>query len=330
MSKNLTISIAAYNVEKFIENTLDSLLVDNMDKLEVLIIDDGSKDETATLAKKYEEKYPNTFKVISKKNGGYGSTINCGIENATGKYFKQLDGDDWFDKENLKNILDKLDNIDSDIVYTPYVIVYENSKKREIYYEVLEKIEEDINEFLKCTFKISMHNLMYKTSLLKENDIKIDENCFYTDTEYVVYPMVHCKTISTISLPLYMYRFGLEGQSVSYTGRLKHYEDHVRASNSLLNYISNNTSISNQKKVYLYEYVAEMLATCIGGFLILVNPNKEIYEKIIRFDENVKKTNIELYNLMPKYSKSVGYLRKSSYFKYLLLYYFKLIKRKIK
>ena len=90
MKKNLTISIAAYNVEKYIKETLDSLICKNMNLLEVLIIDDGSKDNTDKIAKKYEEKYKGVFKVISKKNGGYGSTINTGVEYATGKYFKQL------------------------------------------------------------------------------------------------------------------------------------------------------------------------------------------------------------------------------------------------
>lgn len=73
-----------------------------MDCLEVLIIVDGGNDKTLEIAKEYESKYPNTFKAVYKENGGYGSTINKGIELATGKYFKQLDGDDWFDTNNLE------------------------------------------------------------------------------------------------------------------------------------------------------------------------------------------------------------------------------------
>ena len=100
MGKLLTISIAAYNVEKFIKKTLDSLIVDS-DELEVLIVNDGSKDETLKIAKEYEIKYPNIFRAIDKENGGYGSTINTGIIEATGKFFKQLDGDDWFETESI-------------------------------------------------------------------------------------------------------------------------------------------------------------------------------------------------------------------------------------
>lgn len=330
MNKELTISIAAYNVENFIRNTLDSLIVNNMEKLEVLIIDDGSKDKTAMIAKEYAKKYPNTFKVISKENCGYGSTINCGIKNATGKYFKQLDGDDWFDTKNLEIILNKLEKINSDAIYTPYITAYEGTAKKEVCYEINDKINEDINTFLECKFKVSMHNLMYKTSLLKENKIRIDENCFYTDTEYVVYPLFHTKTITSISLPLYIYRFGLEGQSISYTGRIKHYKDHLKASSNLLKYITKSSNLKSQKINYLNEYVAEMLATSIGGFLIILKPSKEIFQTIKDFDENVKKQNTKIYKSMIKYSSSVNYLRNANYFKYLILYYFKMIKRKAK
>ncbi len=102
MEKTLSISIAAYNVEEFLKNTLDSLVAPEiMDDIEVLIIDDGSKDNTAAIGKEFVDKYPNSFKVISKPNGGYGSTINAAIDAATGQYFKTLDGDDWYDTENL-------------------------------------------------------------------------------------------------------------------------------------------------------------------------------------------------------------------------------------
>ena len=102
MSKILTISVAAYNVENYISNTLESLLVDDIDDIEILVEDDGGIDNTANIVKEYEEKYPNVVKLIHKENGGYGSTINKSLEIATGKYFKQLDGDDWYDSNNFK------------------------------------------------------------------------------------------------------------------------------------------------------------------------------------------------------------------------------------
>ena len=111
MNKILTVSIAAYNVEKYIQNALESLLVNNIDDLEILVEDDGGTDNTANIVKEYEKKYPGIVKLVQKENGGYGSTINKSIELAQGKYFKQLDGDDWYDSENFEKLLKLLRTI---------------------------------------------------------------------------------------------------------------------------------------------------------------------------------------------------------------------------
>ena len=83
-------------MEKYLNKCLDSLIVENMNLLEVLIINDGSKDNSSNIAHVYENKYPNTFRVIDKENGNYGSCINRGIKEAKGKYIKVLDADDSF------------------------------------------------------------------------------------------------------------------------------------------------------------------------------------------------------------------------------------------
>ena len=102
LTKILTISIAAYNVEKYIDRTLSSLNDPRfLDDIEVLIIDDGSSDNTKQIALEYEASAPDTFHYISKENGGHGSTINCGIRFATGKYFRVIDGDDWVDTNSF-------------------------------------------------------------------------------------------------------------------------------------------------------------------------------------------------------------------------------------
>ena len=106
-NKILSVSIAAYNVEK----TLDEVLipfcnVKNKEILDVMIIDDGSKDRTREIASKYVKKYPDMFRLIEKENGGWGSTLNVGFREARGKYFKQLDGDDFFSPENLDDFLE--------------------------------------------------------------------------------------------------------------------------------------------------------------------------------------------------------------------------------
>lgn len=211
MNKLLTISIAAYNVEKYIKETLESLICENMDFIQVLIVNDGSNDSTAAISKEYEKMYPKTFKLINKENGGYGSTINTGIKNAIGKYFKQLDGDDKFDTENLNLFIEKLKECDADVVYTPYY-TWRNDKKIPTYcglekYESNDSIE--INNYFDGFRKdIVMHSLAYKTELLKKNNIEILEKSFYTDSEYALYPFLYAKTMKVFDIILYMYRMG--------------------------------------------------------------------------------------------------------------------------
>ena len=91
--KILSIVVPTYNVEKYLERCIDSLVYDEkvLNDLEILIVNDGSKDNSLQIAKKYEKQYPNTIKVIDKENGGHGSTINAGLKVATGKYFRVID-----------------------------------------------------------------------------------------------------------------------------------------------------------------------------------------------------------------------------------------------
>ena len=106
MNKLLTISVAAYNLENMIQQCLNSFIDDEiLEKVEVLITDDGSKDRTREIVATYEQKYPNTFHLIAQKNAGPGSTVNSGILHATGKYFRMVDGDDWINTPEMKSYL---------------------------------------------------------------------------------------------------------------------------------------------------------------------------------------------------------------------------------
>ena len=106
MPKILTVTIPAYNVEKYMDEVLPTFLEESiLNKIEILIVNDGSKDGTSKKGKQYEQQYPAVIRLIDKENGGHGSTINKGIELATGKYFKVVDGDDWVDTHALIQML---------------------------------------------------------------------------------------------------------------------------------------------------------------------------------------------------------------------------------
>src|SRR5574344_1213565 len=116
MNKILTIIIPTYNMEKYLRRCLDSLIIDEegMKQLEVLVINDGSKDSSSQIAHEYQDKYPDMFRVIDKENGGHGSCCNVGLREAKGKYIRFLDSDDWFDQKNFPKFIELLQALDVD------------------------------------------------------------------------------------------------------------------------------------------------------------------------------------------------------------------------
>lgn len=109
MGKILTITVPSYNAENYLLETIPTMLsISNIEKLEIIIVNDGSKDNTLAVAQNLKQNYPNTIVIVDKENGGHGSTINAGIKVATGKYFKVIDADDWVESNNLEQLIEYL------------------------------------------------------------------------------------------------------------------------------------------------------------------------------------------------------------------------------
>ncbi|MBR3402994.1 MAG: glycosyltransferase family 2 protein [Parasporobacterium sp.] len=249
-NKILSVSVAAYNVESTLREALDSFLAPEvLEQVEVLIVDDGSKDSTAAIGREYQEQYPGTFKLISKENGGWGSTLNAAIEAASGRYFKQLDGDDYYSVENLPIFLKFLSESDADMICTAFAIFEDESGG---VLSVESRIREfvGINQTLNLkelgTFMPAMHALTVKTKVLQDAKVRITEHCFYTDLEFVVKAYNNCRTFAYMELPIYMYRIGRSGQSMSVEGIRKHYREHQKVLFTCLDYL--NTEVTDVYK----------------------------------------------------------------------------------
>lgn len=217
--KLLTIGIPAYNVEEYLPACIDSLLLPELlDDIEILIVNDGSRDRTEAVAESYQKKYPGSIKLISKANGGWGSAVNTSMKEAKGLYYKNLDSDDWFLKDGLKELIDSIKNSNADIIVSPTVKYYEGNGKFQqhnfpsqcVFCKRLEieKACESLNFFF------TMHCLCIKTEILKNNNLFIDE-CFYADNEMCFYPIIYADSIYVQKEPVYCYRIGREGQSMS-------------------------------------------------------------------------------------------------------------------
>ena len=227
-NKILTISVAAYNVESTIERTLDSLVKgvpeEVLDALEVIVVNDGSKDGTLNLIKKYEESYPGTVRIIDKANGGWGSTVNASLREANGKYFRLLDGDDCFATENLVEYLGFLKESEADLVLTPFIKRYPD---RDIVESHHPEIGQKISGFsdLDGDTDLYMHGISVKTDKMRNIGFEITENCFYTDNEYVFKAIVATDSIQRFDKNIYIYHLGVTGQSVGAEGLKRHHSD---------------------------------------------------------------------------------------------------------
>lgn len=307
--KTLSVSIAAYNIEKFINNTLNNLCKEDVvGDLEIIIVNDGSKDNTLAIANEYQKKYPESIRVIDKENGGYGSTINASLSVATGKYYKLLDGDDWYDYENLKYLMAYLKKTEADLVITPHVLVVDETKEE----EVVEPIDKGlINKVF--TYKeypinnrICMHQACFKTSSIQHRGIKISEHCFYTDVEYLLKCMSKCDTIVYVDYPVYMYRIGLDEQSMSVEGIKKHYRDAVKSYKELIRFRYEDQD-NREYDEYFTESMISLGRYYLNMFFILGKDKKQEY---LEFDEFIKTNSSDLYDKTE--SRTLKIMRKTN------------------
>ena len=221
MSKILSICIPSYNMEEYLHRCVDSMVVDEvLDQLEIIIVNDGSKDGTLSIANNYKERYPQSVVVIDKPNGHYGSCVNAALKVATGKYFRIVDADDWVDSDALKEFIHVLNTIDVDCVCTKYARIWDNGfsvRPLDVPFNTIL----DLNSFtlpIECFY---MHCLTYSTELLRRIGYEQTEGICYTDTEYMYIPLSCSRNIYFMDIVLYQYFVAREGQSMDRGQRLK-------------------------------------------------------------------------------------------------------------
>lgn len=302
--KILTISVAAYNIEQYIEKNLESFVNSQVnDLIEVIVVDDGSKDNTTAIVQKYVDKYPNTIKLVKQKNAGPGATVNTGLRNATGKYFKMVDGDDWVETKNLNILVENLCSIDTDMIITNNK-VYDNSKEKVIGSVSFELEDNKVFEFKNINNKLSldMHNVAYRTSILKENKIILD-NGFYTDVEFLLLPMPFVNNVIYYNMDIYVYRIAREGQSVSLSSFQKNIKMHDIVLKRLIEYYE-------EYKMQIPENVSSivrnrliMMADKQLQILLSFEPNNDNKNKIKEYFKEINFKSKEIYSFLVKLKK---------------------------
>lgn len=310
--KVLSISIAAYNIQATIDKAICSVLkCHNVNKIQIIVVNDGSKDCTSQYAHSYEKKYPGIVKVVDKENGGYGSTINAALKVASGKYFKLLDGDDTYISENIDGFIDFLSLIDSDIVITPYKFVnIATGKDTLVDIHSINSLVNDINALPASEFlTVPMHEIAVRTSMFVDNNVSITENCFYTDTEYNFYSLLYAKTITKYQEPIYSYTIGDTGQSVGLEGRQRHYLDGEKVARKLIAEFSDLSIHSTGVYYGLKEITISSAIFQYINYILVNNKVSSAFNEAKLFDAYIKNNGNGLYQEISKESKMVYIMR---------------------
>ncbi len=304
--KLLTFAIPCYNSAAYMSKCIESLLPGG-DDVEILIVNDGSKDDTSKIAHEYEAKYPGICKAIDKENGGHGSAVNTGIENATGLYFKVVDSDDWVKNSAYMKILEVLkeqiggkevlDMLISNFVYDK---VGEEKHKVMSYHHALPTDRiftwDEVRHFRKGQY-ILMHSVIYRTKLLKECGVHLPEHCFYVDNIYVFEPMLAVKNMYYLDVNFYHYYIGREDQSVNEKIMISRIDQQIRVNHIMFDFYHdhfNEIKVNPQRKKYMFNYLE--IICVISSILLIISGTEENLEKKNELWKYMKEKDLYLYH----------------------------------
>ncbi|MBQ7836008.1 MAG: glycosyltransferase [Clostridia bacterium] len=312
MEKLITFAIPSYNSGSFMHNAIDSILACGAEDIEIIIVNDGSKDNTGEVADSYAEKYPNIVRTIHQENGGHGEGVNQGIRNARGKYYKVLDSDDRIDTESLKKLLERMREIDAkgteiDMYVCNYVYVrIEDGSRRTMSYKHIFPREEictwdDTRAFGPSQY-LMMHSVVYRTRLLRDLKFELPKHTFYVDNLYMYVPFPHVMSIYYMDLDLYLYYVGSDEQSVSEKNMIKRIDQQLLVTRLMIDAYELDRIKEYSRPLYRYMlHELSMMLTICSVFLCIDGS-----------DESVKKQKAIWAHLKAKDPKTYRKLRVAS------------------
>lgn len=300
--KLLTIAIPCYNSQDYLEKCVESLLP-GKEEVEILIVDDGSKDSTPEIADSYERRYPTIVRAIHQENGGHGEAVNTGIKNAGGLFFKVVDSDDWVDPDAYLKILDKLRELAGgeqvlDLMISNYVYEKEGAKRKKVmHYSSLPKNKmftwSDAGHFRKGQY-ILMHSVIYRTKLLLECGLVLPKHTFYVDNIYVYKPLPSVRNMYYMDVDFYRYFIGREDQSVNESVMIGRIDQQIRVNKIMIDEFDL-WKIQNRKlRRYMFNYLE--IITVISTIMLIRSGTSENLEKKRELWRYIKEKDIRLFH----------------------------------
>lgn len=227
----VSIVVPIYGVEKYIRKCIDSIITQTYSNIEIILVDDGSKDNCSTICDEYARR-DSRIKVIHKKNGGLVSARKAGVEAAHGKYIEFVDGDDWISDKIVEKLVSSAEKTNADIVMCSYYEASDKIKIHQLYTpagvytgETLTKIIDQRSLYggssephYQFGIEINVWNKLFRSKLLKDVEDKVPDQISYgEDTACTMSALQKCSTLTIIDTPLYYYRINPESMSKAYS-----------------------------------------------------------------------------------------------------------------
>ena len=237
----ISVIIPVYGVEKYIDKCLNSLFKQSLKEIEIIVVNDGTKDNSQEIIDKYVKKYPDKVKSFIKENGGQGSARNYGLEKANGEYIGYVDGDDFIEKDMYKKLYNKAKELNYDIVVCGNYNVSEDYKTRNI--DVfINNYNTDLENIL--FGKMAVWNKIYKKDILINNKLEFKQKVWYEDLAFTLKAIINSNSYAFVDEPLYDYLIR-EGSTMN-NSNVKRNLEILEAFDDILLYIK-----QNKKEEYL-------------------------------------------------------------------------------
>ena len=300
--KILSIAVPCYNSQEYMRKCVDSLLKGGED-VEILIVDDGSKDDTLKIARDYEEKYPTIVKAIHQENKGHGGAVNTGLAHATGLYFKVVDSDDWLNEEALKKVLEVLKLCvrgpkTLDLLICNYVYEKVGAKRKTVmrYRSALPQDKifgwDDVKP-LGTSHYLLMHSMIYRTELLWECGLKLPEHTFYVDNLVAFIPLASVQSMYYLDVNLYRYFIGRADQSVSESVMIGRVDQQIKVNRIMIDQYDMKTIQPVKLRKYMTSYLDIMMT--VSSIMLIRSGTEESLTKKKDLWQYLKKKDAGLY-----------------------------------
>ena len=303
--KLLSIAIPSYNSQDYLSHAVESLLPGG-DEVEILIVNDGSKDDTAKIADAYERKYPGIVRAVHKENGGHGDAVMTGLANATGLYFKVVDSDDWVDAEAYPKVLEclrgfaepekQIDLLVSNYIYDKVGALHKHTMS---YHHALPQGRvfgwEETRHFRKGQYML-MHSVIYRTQLLRDCGMTLPKHTFYVDELYVYIPLKNVEKMYYLDVDFYHYFIGRDDQSVQEQVMIRRIDQALLVNRLLVSSIDPFSIEDEHKRKYMLNYLE--IVTTVSSVLLTKSGTEENLQKKKELWEFIEKENPKVYDTL--------------------------------